>query len=71
MKFGTGALAVPSVCVCVSTPGQRVLNHLRQGRQARHTYLTQRSYGVSREAVRDVCVPAQLLNKLSPYFSTF
>ena len=30
-------------------------NHsMRQGRQARHTYLTQRSYGVSREAVRDV-----------------
>ena len=43
------------VCVCVSPSVSRSLNPfgLQQGRQARYTYLTQRSYGVSREVRAD------------------
>ena len=48
-----------SVCVCVSTPGQRVHNQLRQGRVALSPYHTQRSCGREWEAGPDQpCVPA-------------
>ena len=34
--------------------GELAVGRVKDIRQARHTYLTQRSYGVSGEAVRDV-----------------
>ena len=57
----------PKPAICVSTPGQRVLNHLRQGRQARYTYLTQRSSGVSRDGWTDhPPVPASTVEQAVP-----
>ena len=48
-----------ALCVCVSTPGKRVLNHLRQGRVALSPYHTQRSCGREWQAGPDQpCVPA-------------
>ena len=60
--------------LCVSTPGKRApfTISIKQGRQARHIYLTQRSYDVSREVRADHShVPAKFSTRCHPTFPRF